>query len=114
VKNKQLQYASYKIYAPAIFYLECTNVLLSVINRKRINLEDYQEYLITIQDLPITIDKFSALAESLYFISELAIQNNLSSYDASYLELAIRLKARVATFDNSLIKACKAHHIEVL
>lgn len=110
----QIQYHLYKIYAPAIFYLECNNVLFSALKRKRISSVDYQEYLEAVSDLPINIDKFSCAPESLHFISELAIKNNLSSYDASYLELAIRLKAKIATFDKQLIEACKMNSIEVL
>jgi len=113
-KQPHIQYSLYKIYVPVIFYMECNNVLLSSINRKRIDSADYQEYLLTIQGLPINVDKLSASAESLYFISELAIKNSLSSYDASYLELAIRLKAKMATIDNKLIKACNAHQVEVV
>ncbi|MCZ6901966.1 MAG: type II toxin-antitoxin system VapC family toxin [Rickettsia endosymbiont of Ixodes persulcatus] len=51
---------------------------------------------------------------SLYFINELAIQNKLSTYDASYLELAIRLNAKIATFDENIMKACHKHSVEVL
>jgi predicted nucleic acid-binding protein len=35
-------------------------------------------------------------------------QHGLTAYDAAYLELVIRRQLPLATFDDALIKACKA------
>ena len=112
--NRSIKYESYKIFAPSIFFLECNNVLLNAISRKRIIDNDYKEYLDVIRELPISIDKFSSSAESLYFISKLALSHNITSYDAAYLELAIRLNAKVATFDQKLIRACIENQIDIV
>lgn len=114
VTNYSIKYESYKIFAPAIFYLECNNVLLNAISRKRITENDYKEYIDIIKELPISIDKFSSLAESLYFISKLALSYSITSYDAAYLELAIRLNAKIVTFDKQLIIAAKKNNVLTL
>ena len=103
----------YKVYVPAIFYLECTNVLLSSLKRKRINKKTYEEYINLLSLLPINVDNFSATPESLYSISKISTTYNLTSYDASYLNLAIRIEASVATLDKNLIAACELAKIKL-
>jgi predicted nucleic acid-binding protein len=63
--------------------------------------------------LPINIDKFSTMSESLYAIASLSLKYNLTSYDASYLELAIRMNAMIATLDKNLILACNLANVKV-
>lgn len=112
--SPSFKYSSHKIHAPSIFYLECGNVLASSLFKKSITETQYQEYFTILKDLPISIDKFSSTPESLYFISKLIRLYKLSSYDASYLELAIRINAKLATFDKAIMKACEANQIEVI
>ena len=42
-------------------------------------------------------------------VAALALQYNLSAYDASYLWLAAELQCPLATFDDKLAKAAQAH-----
>ena len=63
--------------------------------------------------LPINIDKFSTTSESLYAIASLSLKYNLTSYDASYLELAIRMNSMIATLDKNLILACNLANVKV-
>jgi hypothetical protein len=35
----------FNVYVPAVFYLECNNVLISSLKKQRINNSDYEEYL---------------------------------------------------------------------
>lgn len=103
------------VYVPSIFYLECSNVLVSSLSRDHITQESFEEYSNLLKLMPITVDKFSATTESIYSISRLANKYNLSSYDASYLDLAIRLEASIASLDKKLLDACtKANIISVL
>lgn len=103
----------YKVFVPAIFYLECSNVLISAFVRKRIAKIDFDEYINLLNLLPINIDKFSTTSESLYTIASLSLKYNLTSYDASYLELAIRMDAMIATLDKNLILACNLANVKV-
>ena len=103
------------VYVPSIFYLECSNVLVSSLSRDHITQESFEEYSNLLKLMPITVDKFSATTESIYSISRLANKYNLSSYDASYLDLAIRLEASIASLDKKLLDAyTKANIISVL
>jgi predicted nucleic acid-binding protein len=61
-------------------------------------------------DLCIHLEPAPDIAVSLR-IAELAEAHRLSAYDASYLELAIRTKSALATFDASLTKAAKAEGV---
>jgi predicted nucleic acid-binding protein len=47
-------------------------------------------------------------------ITELAAQYTLSSYDASYLELAIRKGTAIGTLDGNLSKACAKAGIKTI
>ena len=38
--------------------------------------------------------------------------HNLTSYDSSYLELALRLEAKIATLDKELLSSCGIANIE--
>ena len=103
----------YKVYVPAIFYLECGNVLVSSLRRNRITEEQYLDYVNLLSMLPVNTDKFCASSESLYTVGNLAKKYNLSSYDASYLDVAIRMEALVATLDKNLIASCKILDIKL-
>ena len=54
----------------------------------------------------ITVDGFSSTPEAIYSIGKLANKHNLSAYDASYLDLAIRLEASIASLDKKLLDSC--------
>ena len=58
----------FKVYVPSIFYLECTNVLVSSLNSKRITQENFEEYTSLLGAMPIKIDRFSSTPESLLAI----------------------------------------------
>lgn len=94
-------------FVPSIFYLDCTNVLLMAEKSKRINRIQPQEYLEMIVQLPLDVDHLAANAESISQISQIADNYNLTSYDASYLELAVRKNTPIATLDKKLQIAAK-------
>jgi len=94
-------------HVPALFYLECSNVLLMAERSQRIDRTLRQEYLEMIAQLPFDVDHIAANAESLQEISEIAESNNLTTYDASYLELAKRKNSPIATLDKKLRSAAE-------
>ena len=59
--------------------------------------------------LPITID--NGLTGLFGDESNIAVQYNLTVYDAAYLELALRLRVPLATSDKALASAAKAAKI---
>lgn len=91
---------------PSIWHIELGHSLLKAEKYKRINKSLRLELIETINDLPIDIDIYT-IQYALNQTIELAEKYNLSLYDATYLELALRLKYPLASLDNDLIKAAK-------
>jgi len=71
--------------------------------RKRITLEQVAGFLERLRELPITVERPEPGA--VLELPKLALQHNLTGYDAAYLELAIRLGLPIATRDNALKRA---------
>lgn len=113
-KNYAFDYSTYSIHVPAIFFLECLNVLNTALKRQRITKTQYEECIAAFKDLPFSVDHFSSTQEALSSISKLSEEHSLTSYDASYLELALRLKVPLGTYDNKLIEACSAERVKSL
>jgi predicted nucleic acid-binding protein len=63
-------------------------------------------FLEQLQKLNITMDGESA-ERILTDVHRLAVTYRLTSYDAAYLELAVRRKLPLATLDAELLNACK-------
>jgi predicted nucleic acid-binding protein len=61
--------------------------------------------LTTLQSLNIRLDREGA-DYILTDVHRLAVAHRLTSYDAAYLELAMRKKLPLATLDDELIRAC--------
>jgi predicted nucleic acid-binding protein len=84
------------------------------LKRNRIKKPEHQEYLQSLNRLPINVDKFCSTPESLHIISKLSHENDLTTYDAAYLELALRLDAKLATFDQKLKAASAKNKLKTL
>jgi predicted nucleic acid-binding protein len=91
---------------PEIWILEVLNVLLAAVRANRIERVDSSRFLQLLSGLPISEISRSSLFENSLTL-DLARQHNLSAYNASYLELAIREAAPIATQDSRLIEACR-------
>lgn len=92
---------------PHHWHLEVANGLLVGERRKLITEAETNDFLTRLSGLPIQTDEFRA--DSLRdVILGLARRYSLTSYDATYLELALRHKAVLASFDGDLIKAARA------
>lgn len=91
--------------APALWELELTNVLRTSCLRQRLTAEKAQQILAHIARLPIDTDRHAVPLPELL---ALALRFSLSSYDATYLELALRRQLPLATRDNALRAAALA------
>lgn len=90
---------------PSLFYMEISNVLLTAYRRNRISRDSMHQYLDVVSILPITIDTDAATqGNTIKMVCELADEHGLTTYDASYLELAIRRGFPLATLDADLHK----------
>ena len=100
-------------YAPALWPLEIANALLVLCRRGRISLEERAAASsLLVRYRPVLDGEGPRLAFSR--LLDLADEHGLSVYDASYLELAIRRKAPLASRDSGLNKAARRCGIETL
>jgi predicted nucleic acid-binding protein len=91
---------------PAIWPLEAGNVLLVAERKKRLSQASVVRFLTLLGGLPISVEQETP-ERMLREIVSLAREHGLSTYDASYLDLAMRLDLPLATQDASLVKAAK-------
>ncbi len=92
---------------PSIWPLEVLNVLLVAERRQRLQQTDSARFLALLTQLPIIVDQ-SRLERRMGELLALGRANQLSSYDASYLELAMRQGVPIATLDEKLIAAASS------
>ena len=95
---------------PSIWPLEVVNVLLVAERRKRLKQADSVRFITLLSQLPIFVEQEwpDNRMEELLAVGR---TNNLSSYDASYLHLAMRMGLPIATLDQRLVLA--AQQVEI-
>jgi predicted nucleic acid-binding protein len=96
---------------PALWQLEFANVLRTACKRKRLIASQAQEVIDQVCGLPIEID---AATPGLAELLALSLRYDLSSYDAAYLALALRLQLPIATKDGPLRTAAEASGVGVV
>lgn len=100
-------------HVPNIWPLEISNVLLAAKRRRRLSFAEIKEFLTLLEQLNINIDNKTA-QYSFHEILMLANTEGLTTYDAAYLELAMRLGLPLATKDKALIKSAKRLGVKIL
>ena len=100
-----------RVFAPALWELELTNVLRTSCLRQRLTAQRAQEILGHLNALPIEVDREAVPPRELL---ALALRFGLSSYDAAYLELALRRQLPIATQDAELRAAAVAAGVGVI
>lgn len=94
-------------WVPGLWQLEVANALLVAERRGLIEPEASDLFRARLASLPISCDDDTAQERQSRLVV-LARCHGLSSYDATYLELAQRLGARLASFDRRLNQAATA------
>jgi len=98
---------------PSIWHLELGNVLVQAERRKRITSAQIASRIELLNSLPITTDTETsgrAFRETI----NLARKNTLTTYDAAYLELAMRTNNPLATLDKALTRASHQNNVVTL
>jgi predicted nucleic acid-binding protein len=93
-------------YVPSLWFLEMSNILILAERRKRISYAHVIQSLELLASLSIRIDEETAY-RAFHEICQLAYTEKLTSYDASYLELALRLGVPLATKDKAMAKVAE-------
>ncbi|MEA5417076.1 type II toxin-antitoxin system VapC family toxin [Synechococcus sp. BA-132 BA5] len=98
---------------PALFLWELGNVLLMAERRGRISSADRSRFLALVVQLDLGIDPADPQVVW-HDVLGLASQHRLTSYDAAYLELAMRGGLPLASRDNALMEAARTCGLELL
>ena len=98
---------------PALWALEIGNILVGAERRRRISQARTVEFLGILGDLDIRVDP-DVPGRAFRDVLPLAREQRLTTYDATYLELAMRLGLPLATKDTALIRAATALRITTL
>jgi len=97
--------------APPLLRLEIVNVLRTACRRQIMIASQAQELLAQLSRLPIEIN-FNSPEPGL--LLSLALRYALTSYDAAYLELALRMQLPIATQDAALAEAARIAGVGVV
>ena len=92
--------------APSLWLWETANILLVAFRRRRLSQDDFDAGLALLESCALELDP----PPNLHYRSQimrLAQTHALSFYDASYLELALRLNGQLASLDRALVAAAK-------
>jgi predicted nucleic acid-binding protein len=94
-------------YVPGLWHLEVANALVVGERRRRTTPADAAPFLAILGAFPITVDD-ETIARAWADTIHLARAHNLSTYDAAYLELALRRGLPLASLDDRLKAAAAA------
>jgi predicted nucleic acid-binding protein len=97
---------------PNLWHLEASNVLVGAEKRSEIDAGEIERFITQLESLPIHVDSLTA-HQAFSRIIALSRIYKLSSYDAAYLELAIREGIPLATLDKDLKKAAKKANVDI-
>jgi predicted nucleic acid-binding protein len=102
-----------RAFVPALWRWEVSNALLMAERRKRIDQADAHRHLDHLKSLPIEVD-VAAFDQVWAATHRLAQKHHLSSYDAAYLEMAIRHGISLGSMDRGLRAAARKEKVPLL
>jgi len=102
--------AQEECWVPSVWRLEFPNALLVAERRRRVSRAERLQMLDEASRLGMRVD---TLVHDIRQISTLADQHGLSTYDAAYVELALRLASPMITLDKELAAAAAAAGVVV-
>jgi predicted nucleic acid-binding protein len=91
---------------PVLWVWEVNNVLITAQRERRIDAAKRHQQMSLLRRLPITVDE-QGYQHAWSDTANLALAHNLTAYDASYLELALREGLPLASLDRDLRKAAQ-------
>ena len=98
---------------PSIWPLEVVNVLLVAERRNRLKQADSVRFITLLSQLPIIVEH-EWPEKMMTELLALGRAKNLTSYDAFYLDLAMRKDCPIATLDKRLMDAAKDISVKIV
>ena len=97
---------------PPIWAFEVRNGVLAGCRRGRLSQDQASQFIDFVSDLQIELDDIS-IVQTFVDVIATAANHGLATYDASYLELAMRRQLPLATLDKRLVQAARQTGIEL-
>lgn len=97
---------------PALWFAEIANALLVAERRGSSTQKATASFLADLAQMPIEMD-IASPSSLIGTLVDLGRRWNISGYDANYLELALRTRATLATFDRRLAAAARTAGVKV-
>jgi predicted nucleic acid-binding protein len=101
-----------EVIVPSLWFTEMANALLILERRNKLTSDERRQALTRLEELNFSIDDADPRL-AFAAVSDLAAECGLSVYDATYLELALRKKLRLATRDDGLKRAAKQCGVKI-
>ena len=101
------------VAVPNLWHVEIANVLTLAERRRRITGAETAQFVALLEELEIDVDE-ETWTRAFSRILDLARQERLTAYDASYLELAMRLGVPLASKDADLCDAAERLGVSVV
>jgi predicted nucleic acid-binding protein len=96
-----------QFFVPDLFYIESANVLWKYVRAGRYPAEKVTADLTTIKNLQLQVVSTADLMADAVTI---ALNHNISAYDACYVALSVQVGAILLTLDAKLVKALNNSH----
>jgi predicted nucleic acid-binding protein len=101
------------VSVPMVWPLEIANAAVMAARRGRIEEGEVRTLIELVRGLDVEVDE-QGHRVAFDDVADLAQRHELTSYDAAYLELALRTGAPLATIDAGLARAARAAGVELL
>ncbi|AFZ60794.1 type II toxin-antitoxin system VapC family toxin [Anabaena cylindrica FACHB-243] len=105
-----LAYPQTEMFVPDLFYIECTNVFMKYVRANMYTSGEVQADLATLKNLQLQVVPTANLMDDAVNI---ALNYNISAYDASYVTLSQQNNAPLLTLDKKLVKALAASSFNI-
>jgi predicted nucleic acid-binding protein len=106
--------AQSRAIVPTLWLLEVSNALMNAERRGRLTPAESTRFLELLRSLPIQVEEIFSMERTWGEVLNLARAHRLSTYDACYLDLAMRSGAPLASLDVNLLNAAKAMGVQTL
>jgi predicted nucleic acid-binding protein len=98
---------------PNLWFLEVANSIWMAEKKQRLKTAEANALIDMLSKLPIEVEEVNSNAVW-STVMELARTHDLTIYDSTYLDLAVRNKLKLATFDKKLISAAKKCEVDLI
>jgi predicted nucleic acid-binding protein len=99
-----------RFYVPDLFYIECTNILWKYVQHFEYARTKAEQDITDLVRLPLRVVSTIELAEESL---KMAIESEITAYDAAYVVLSQRLSLPLVTADEKLVRRLAEHTLDV-